>query len=540
MKKLAGFLIALMVVRAVGAIEVDRTEIDTGEAGKMIEFINYNGPHDQIETAEQIRGIGADLGKNIVSAGSAGDRNRYYVIHAVDPAAKTGFDADILVIGPGARVDHIDNIRRILSAYLSAAYGYSGKDASTLATFITVYNAVYRGKMDVFTSRYKPVVTANLTADKVGLSLRYDEWPGKTQIVIPLSEQRLSGTISAIDTTVISSKDVVEKMREDTGAGVDTRKDMVDLKERESGAAQERADTAQKAAAQAKTEAAAKTAEMTAAQKAADDAKKAAEAARAEAAAKPADATAQEKALAAQKTAEDTAQAAAAKTAEAAAAQEKVAASETAAAKDQALADTKQKEALTERKEIASDVQKELNEQTAAAQKAAESALALAEPAYGLRIVDQANLLSELVIVNLNDGSVMKTSPLNVIRGRTVYDTGAGLIAIAGKKEGTAAVRLVLIDPKTLDVTKQGVDNISEQSVLVKSENDYFAVIEQPTGGFVVGRFDLNLEAKAKSAVQVNPATAIIVTAKGLLVQDSAGTIRLLRTTDLVDQTGSR
>ena len=74
-------------------------------------------------------------------------------------------EADILFIGKDATVDHIKNLRRIISAYLSSAYGYSEKDADTLAVFITVYNAVYRGQYDVYNSKYKAVVVKNLSQD---------------------------------------------------------------------------------------------------------------------------------------------------------------------------------------------------------------------------------------------------------------------------------------------------------------------------------------------------------------------------------------
>ena len=227
---LAALVVFTAVVSASFAIEVDRKELEPGDAGKTIEFINYTGPHSVIETVEQIRGIGSALGARAVKDGSAGDQARYYVIHAVDPAVTEGFDADILILGPGVGVDHIDNLWRILGAFLSSAYGYSDKDSSTLATFITVYNAVYRGKLDDFKGRYKPIVVSNLSADKVGLSVRYDEWAGRSQIVIPLSDARLSGTISSIDTTAISGKDVVEKIKKDEAKATDTVMDMAYLK----------------------------------------------------------------------------------------------------------------------------------------------------------------------------------------------------------------------------------------------------------------------------------------------------------------------
>jgi hypothetical protein len=533
---LAALAFFTAVVSASFAIDVDRKELEPGDAGKAIEFINYTGPHAVIETVEQIKGIGSALGARAVKDGSAGDQARYYVIHAVDTAVKEGFDADILILGPGVGVDHIDNLRRIIGAYLSSAYGYSDKDSSTLATFITVYNAVYRGKIDTFKERYKPLVVSNLSADKVGLSVRYDEWAGRSQIVIPLSDARLSGTISSIDTTAISGKEVVEKIKKDEATATDTRKGMADLKEREGDAAQNRADTTQKEATESRADATKKQQELSTAVTESAQAKKEAESAKVEAAAKPGDAAAQQKAAVAQQKADEKAAVVTEKKAAADQATKTVEKKESTAKADQKFADTKQKEALAERKDIASDEQKAVDKKAVDAKKAADAALEQAAPAFGLRIVDDATFLAELVIVNLNDGKVMKASPLNTIRGRALYDTGSGLMAIAGKKGGNAAIRLVLIDPKSLEMTKQGTDAIAEQSVLVQSANDYYAVIDQGSGKYALGRFDKNLEAKAKSTIDVLPCTAVTVTAKGIIVQDKSGKIMLLRATDLVDQ----
>jgi FKBP-type peptidyl-prolyl cis-trans isomerase len=84
----------------------------------------------------------------------------------------------------------------------------------------------------------------NLTADKAGLSTNYEEWAGKSQIVIPLA--KIGGGLSTIDTSVISDKKVVESMQEEDDKGVDERKKLVDFKEREAEEATEKAQTAQK------------------------------------------------------------------------------------------------------------------------------------------------------------------------------------------------------------------------------------------------------------------------------------------------------
>ena len=171
---------ALAFISTAFAVEVDQNELKQTE-NTSIEFINYTGPHAEVDTLRAIAEIGETL-SGAAQRGRAGDINRYAIIHAIDPSVNTGLDADIMIIGSGARVDHINNLRVIIAAYLLKAYGYSPRDANTIAHFVTLYNAVYRGDINMFKSKYKAVVTKNLSADKVGLSLRYDEWPGKTLI----------------------------------------------------------------------------------------------------------------------------------------------------------------------------------------------------------------------------------------------------------------------------------------------------------------------------------------------------------------------
>ncbi len=533
MKKILCVLsLAFVAFAHAQSLEVDRKELEANSLSP-IEFVNYVGPHSTVNTAEEIRGIGTALGRSIRGSEVAGSRSTYFVIHAVDPSVTAGFDADILFLGPGSGVDHIDNVRRIISAYLSAAYGYSDADASTLARFITVYNAVYRGKLEVFSKRYKPVVTKHLTAESAGISTRYDQWPGKTQLVIPLSDQRLAGTISTVDTSALTAKDVTERVKEDGKEGTAARKDMADLKEREGDQAQKRAETAQKESTEAKAEATAKKTEAEAARKEADQSRKEAEKARAEADKKPGDAAAAEKAKAAEDKAAQTERVAETKAEESRKAEEAVAQKERVAEQDQKLADQKQQESRTERKEIAADAQKEQDRSDAEARRAEAAALANAKPALALRVAD-SSFLGDLVIVNLSDGKVLKSSPLNTVRNRIIIDAGGGYMAVAGKKSGSGAVRLVLIDPVSLDIKTQGTDEIAESSMLVKSGNDYYAILDRGGKG-LLGRFDSNLALKAQSSVEVLPYTAITPTPNGILVQDASGAMRLLRATDLSD-----
>jgi len=531
-KILVGVVFLTLLAGPLCAIEVAEDEITRAADGATIEFINYVGPHAVINTVEQIRGIGTALGTGLLNAASAGNPARYWIQHIVDASVTTGFDADVLTLGPGVGVDHIDNIRRILSAYLMAAYGYNDQDSRLLATFITVYNAVYRGRMDMFGSRYKPAVVAALDPARAGLALRYTEWPGRTQIVIPLSDPRFIGTISTVSTSAITDASVVQQLREDPDRGIDIRKDMVELKEREAEEAQQRAADAQREAVQAADREAVARAEAAEAARAAEQAERAAAAARQQAAARPEDQAAQQAAAQAEETAVAARQQAAQDAAERDAARQETVARREEASAEQALADTRQQDAITDRREVARDQQEVIAEQRAEAQRQAADALATAQPAISLRVLDERTLLSDLVIVDLSTGRILKTSVLNTIRGRTIADTGTFFVAIAGTNTGTGAVRLVQIDPASLEVLRQGADNIAEVSLLVVNGPDIYAVLE--TGdGFVLGRFDHGLEVRARSAIRVRAWTAITVTPRGVLVQATDGVIRLLRSSDL-------
>ena len=506
------------------ALDVNKNELET-VAEDAVVFENYSGPHSVINTADEISSIGSSLGdsikKNLSVSGKAGSSAKYQVIHAIDETESGKLDADIIVIGSDSAIDHINNVRRVIAAYLTTTYGYSASDAKTVATFVTVYNAVYRGNLTYFNQKYKKVVTDNLTSDKAGIALSYRDWPGKTQLVIPLND--INGGLSTVDTSVISDKQVVKSMQDDEDKGVSTRKEMVDIKEREADKAQEKADAAQKKA----TEETSKLKEEqkkqeTTAQKA-QETKKAAEEAEKKAQENPSDKKAQKEAAEKKAEAEEAQKAAdeQAKVTQEQAKKTEEAKEEAAAA--QATADTKRTEAQNERTTIAQDQQTVVRQQTENAS---------APTVYGLKSVDELGVLSELVKVNADTGAVIKESPVTVIRSRTVYEAGDSYIAIAGTNIKNGTVKLVLLDKDNMEITKESNETIAETSVLVEDGGNYYCVIKDGSDYFV-GKFNGKAENLLRSPVKVKAATPITVTSKGLIVTNSSNKPVLLKTTDL-------
>ena len=555
MKKCIIFLtFALLTISSLFAIDVDEKEIRDGGSG-AIDFINYTGRHDEIDSVEAIRRIGSDL-SGAVTSGQVGSSNRYLVIHAVDSSVKEGLDADIIILGAQVNVDHIDNLRLIIEGYLSSSYGYSRQDAKTLAHFITIYNAVYRSDMRAFAKKYKSVVLQHLSSDKVGLATTYSEWPGKTQIVIPLTDQKYSGTISTIDTGVISDKAVVDKMKESDDKDIDARKDMVEIKEKESEQARERAEEARKKALEKEKESeqARKRAEQAKknlqdkentlqdkekasqkAQKDADEAKKN-NASDKDDKQKQADKAKEEAEKARQerdkaKTEKDKEDSDVKKS------KDEVARLSDEASDEEKMAKDKMEDAQSDRKDIAADTQKIIEDKKAEKKAETDALIASAVRAYALKVVDGDTLSSSIVMLDLRNARQIKTSSLDTIRGRRVYEVKDNLLAIAGSSSGNGIVSLVLINARTLEVVKQSSDVIADDSVLVQ-DGDYYYAIVSSNGKYYLGKFNAELERQSLSPIAVLPYSPVSVTERGILVQDESNSIHLLDKTHLKDTDG--
>ena len=511
-------------------------QVNQSELGNLgpVEFINYEGPYTIIETRAQIRSIGYSLGLS-VKAGStrSGATGRYFVIHSVSAADGFKLDADIFGLGVDVGVDHIRNLRLIIQGYLEAAYDYTEKDAALLAEYVTIYNAVYRGDWEFFKSRYKAPVMNNLTQEKAGLSLRYDEWPGKTLMVIPLGTG-LGGPLSSVNTSTISDSRVTEQLRQEPDMGLDQRKDMVDLKEREAEQAsqeaaikreairqeeeriarekqqaQEREQQARQQEQQARQEQQRieqERRQQDADQKALDQREKAAEERARDAQQQQEEARQRQEDLNKQQQTSD----------------EQKRESE----RQEAFAEQKGTEAQQERQQIADDQQSAIRSEPTPAQGTG---------VLGASILTPNSSLGRVVRLDSNTGRETQRSPLNTANVRTVTVINDRIFAIAGENRGNGAVRLVEISGSTLEMLKQGDDDIVPQSLLWNNEQDLYAVIN--TGGnLYLARFNTDLALQARSSMTVHPFASALFYNGFVITQRADGSAVLLNPKDLSEK----
>jgi len=494
--------IIFTVTAVMGYSQVNRDEL---QDLPPVVFINYEGPHARLDTREEIRQLGVVLGRQISDSErgnaatlaaltveqkktysykfEAGTNNRYFVIHCVSGPEGNKIDSDIFGLGVDTGVDHVRNLRVIIQGYLQTGYNYSEKDAALLAEYITVYNAVYRGNWDYFTSRYKTQVIGNLTKEKTGLSLRYDEWPGRTLIVIPLG----IGGLSAIDTSTITDKKVIEEMRKDDDQGIPQRRDMVNLQERESDKAQQQAKTQREEIKQEEKQIAQDR------QKLQDDQDKGKIS---QEDAKKADEDLDKRQAAVEQKKEDT-------------------------QKLEDFANKKADEAQQQRQEIAKDQQNAIAQDTSGV--------------YGVTIEKTSPIpMGRIVRISLTDGKETKRSPLDSVHSRTVAVIGGRVLAIAGEHKGHGAIRLIEINPVGLEMARQGNDDIKSGSLLWVNGNDLYAiVVDLAKNKYYIGRFNTNLELQAKSTITVHPESTVIIQQGRLLTQREDGSALSLNAVDL-------
>jgi len=497
--------------------QVNRSEL---ENLGPVEFINYEGPYSRIETRAQIRNIGYSLGQ-VIKTGTTrtGYSNRYFVIHSVSGQDGQKLDADIFGLGSDVGVDHIRNLRWIIQGYLEAAYEYTERDAALLAEYVTIYNAVYRGDMGYFSSRYKNPVMSNLTADKVGLAIRYDEWPGQTLIVIPLGTG-VSGSLSAIDTTTVSDSRVIEQLRQDPDMGIDQRKDMVDLKEREADQASQQAAINRDAINQEEQRIASE-------RQAAQQQQQQAQADQQRIAQERQQPGADQQALDAQQQAAEQQQQEAQQALEQLDQdQEAVDAKKDETENLEALAEQKTSEAQDDRQQIATDQQAIINQQPAPAQSTG---------VLGFSLLNPDQYLGRLVKLDPSTGVESKRSPLTTVNGRTVNVVNNRIFAIAGENRGDGAIRLVEISPDTLEMLKQGDDDIAADSLLWINGQDLYAITGTDSN-YNLARFNTDFKLQSRSTITVNPHASVLFSDGNLVTQRTDGSAVLLNPSDLSEK----
>jgi multidrug efflux pump subunit AcrA (membrane-fusion protein) len=192
------------------------------------------------------------------------------------------------------------------------------------------------------------------------------------------------------------------------------------------------------------------------------------------------------------------------------------------------FAEQKNAEARQEREEIARDQQAIIAEEDGRT-----------EDPQGLLAASIENLgtsLGRLLRLNPATGGELKRSPLDTVNLRTLSFVGGKILAIAGENRGNGAIRLIEVNSGTLEMAKQGDDDIHPGSLLWVSGQDLFAItVSQDDGGLYLARFDINLVKQAQSRITVHPNASAGFQNNMVLTQRSDGSAAVLNAGDLAE-----
>lgn len=159
------------------------------KGSKKIEFINRSLRKASDDIIQENTEIGRKLAETLAKENTATVDG--VKIQRVLPGADGKLGADILYLSETQSFDHVNSIARIIASYVEKSFQYKVGNAETLAQYILYYNATHRKDSKFFTKKYTEGVISATASDKLGIDTVYKNWPGKTQIIIPIESNIL-------------------------------------------------------------------------------------------------------------------------------------------------------------------------------------------------------------------------------------------------------------------------------------------------------------------------------------------------------------
>lgn len=496
----ATLLLIVLTAPVLWSQNVAEEEITGVEPGS-VEFLNYEGPHEEVQSAGEIRGIGSVLALPERQAGAESTYfDKYRFLHVIGEGEPEKFHADLFIITDRAVVDHVDNIRRIIAGYLEETYGYEQEKADTLATFLTYYNAVYRQDMEYFRQRYKTAVIEELDPEKAGLATVYSEWPGNTQLLIPLRDTAEGAEPSADEA---GGEEVVDKVREEEeDRGVESRRDMVEVREEQLEEDEQELEERQEEARQEEEEIEQTEEEIAEQEEEIEEQRQ--------------EGAPEEEVAAAEEELEQQREETEQQREELEQEQQEIAQAE----EEQ---EQRRDDIQEEREQIAEDQQEMIEEEQAQAEEQERKAPLRTIP-FVLFRRSGGDLLGTVVKADTATGEVVGRSQINVIRSREMVLRDEQLVVIAGMDDPPRAVRLIAVNAESLEKAGESDADVHPDSALRQRNGDIFAVVRRDDQ-WRLGRFTGKLALRTTSERAVAPYTAMNFDGDTVYVQSTEGKV---------------
>ena len=164
----------------------------------------------------------------------------------------------------------------------------------------------------------------------------------------------------------------------------------------------------------------------------------------------------------------------------------------------------------------------------------------------GLKVVNDAKELSQLIKINAKTSDVIRLSPVTVVHRRTIFAvtdpslpdekdapvtvSGIYYMAVCGDSSITtnSAVKLCLLDSNFMEIQKESNEFVADDSVLVTDgEGSYYCIIKDGSN-WVVGKYDKSVNLLVKGKDNLQPNTPITISSAGVIVTDAADKLIIL------------
>jgi hypothetical protein len=542
------FLIMMTVFFSVTPVFTQRVDEDELKKSNKIDFQNFKGRYKEINTVQEIRGMGSALAAGAEKSGFNtvfSYQGKYSVVRVFDKQGGGLLSADIISIDKSARIDSVVNIRRIISGYLTTAYGYSAEEADTLALYATYYNAVYRGNTKYFFSRYIPAVKKYINARNAGLATRYYQWPGATKIVIPvthsgdkrvdpfaISDDKTGKEVKKEDKDSSTKKKLIEIKKDDIDKDkkeIEKKKKELADKERKTQADKKRTEDEKKQLEEKKKKLADEKKRLQQEKKKAEEIKdpvkrkqredeikkeekkleeKKEEIKKEEREIKKEDETLKKKEEETSAQKEDIK-----KKEETVAEKEKIVKKEEREIKKETGTETTadREDAVKEKEKQLAKKEQELDKREDKIKEKEPENKVFAEKLFYLKIKDYApngHYNNEMYMINPATRKVEFVSKVKNICGSRYDVFSEGIVVITHLGNHAQGHRLTILDRETLDAKQDGTDNIFWRSFIVIRDNFIFVIVDDGEI-YYLAKFDANLKMVAKSKERINENTFI-------------------------------
>ncbi len=220
--------IAISPVFSQGKAPIGTKEI---QSSRKIQFQNKSARKASPEIIQENTGKGKELSTLITKDPSKEAEYQGLKIKRFLPGKDNKFGGDILTIAEDQSFDHINSIARILASYIENSFQYSEVNSETLALYVLYYNAAHRKNQPFFQKKYTDELNNYLNKDKIGIDTSYRNWPGKTQLIIPIVGNILKDSGSDVTTDELEnevSKLVQKEKDPETKEKMKTEKEKMD------------------------------------------------------------------------------------------------------------------------------------------------------------------------------------------------------------------------------------------------------------------------------------------------------------------------